>query len=876
MSSQNSEQARKEVHQWAVGHIESTVMKEARAVTKSRELQTMRKTVDKSMIDNFRFSALYERLSDMASTSLRIFQAFATSPRADKHTVRRQERTKLIVTSAALACLGEYSHANNLAKRVLGLYMYATGAQRQAIAVLSSLGLAESYSNIVSRNIARPRKPKAADTAQPGNELSQPTTADPTPPTQNQPTIITEAQTIPTATPPATAPIQRTGTLRQLSGSMRDMARAIASTGLYGVVYDNINIMFRNSEQVIGRHDSQENGTCATVFRLWKANIADLETTDFQKSFLDARPLRITDIIHTADESRQFKNNLVFTLLRLAVRFGGDGFKKFEGQLEKRQPVISKIDTHQTEIHPLPAWEIDESTIVGNAEVDNAIITELQLKNNMEEFWRRVRFLGGDQLSIAHLRALENIRAGHEAGYQGFFWGAWMPGLFHAKIADMHGFLVTHWGKPNAADRNPGCLAFHNTRLDRLPIVLSSLPPFRTSRDLVFVSLYARVLHCLLLVSKCKSLDEYICKTDSWEDFEAHGHAIYDQFMSASIVADLREHRAQCNPKVPPTEGDMVFENAVLFLRDAVISREFTDAIKAGDSGRVLLVLKIWALGFRGSGRTKYAYEMLHIIHNLTCVWPKPIRDIVMNNWLLNPTGKKNAFVEMDLVQEHLNFWIKNYYRAHGANASWEWLELVAPCVQALRDLANGMNDALGDDQGMRHAPADLTEDIKTLMVSLLEHGVYIIKKGRVLDDDDPLVKDIISVGLQQLMDSSKSPLIEYNENFKRLQRRRRKQAVVIPSFTSGLEPTMPAAPPAHGLETGAADVVSGQDLEEEPVESELALVLDEVTNGAAEPTLTREDAGDVALDMDIPQYVDYGDCDVSSGSEDGDDDDEP
>lgn len=75
-----------------------------------------------------------------------------------------------------------------------------------------------------------------------------------------------------------------------------------------------------------------------------------------------------------------------------------------------------------------------------------------------------------------------------------------------------------------------------------------------------------------------------------------------------------------------PTAGDMVFENAILFLRDAVISREFSDAVKCGDSGRVVLVLKIWALSFRGNGRTKYAYEMLHVIHNLTHVWPKKIR----------------------------------------------------------------------------------------------------------------------------------------------------------------------------------------------------------------------------------------------------------
>jgi hypothetical protein len=70
----------------------------------------------------------------------------------------------------------------------------------------------------------------------------------------------------------------------------------------------------------------------------------------------------------------------------------------------------------------------------------------------------------------------------------------------------------------------------------------------------------------------------------------------------------------------------MVFENAVLFLRDALISREFSDAVKAGDSGRVVLVLKTWALSFRGNGRTKYAYEMLHLIHNLTSVWSPATR----------------------------------------------------------------------------------------------------------------------------------------------------------------------------------------------------------------------------------------------------------
>lgn len=317
---------------------------------------------------------------------------------------------------------------------------------------------------------------------------------------------------------------------------------------------------------------------------------------------------------------------MVFTILRLVVKFGGDGFKKFQKELDAQQPTSDhKIEVHRTPLHPLPAWNIDESTITGNAEVDEAIVEELHLKKK-PRFWEWIRFLGGDQLSLARLRALEIIRAGQEGGYHGYFWGVWIPGLFHGKIADTHGGMVTHWGKPNAGTRNPGSLSFHNTRLDRLPITLTSLPPFRTCRDLIFVSLYARILHCLLLVSGYKTLDEYTSHVNSWDQLVSHAEMIYSQFTSSAKVEDLRWLRSQTPPDTPIKEGDMVFENAILFLRDALISREFTDAIKAGDSGRVFLVLKIWALSFRGSGRTKYAYEMLHLIHNFTHVWPEPIR----------------------------------------------------------------------------------------------------------------------------------------------------------------------------------------------------------------------------------------------------------
>ncbi|KAL1728864.1 hypothetical protein EV714DRAFT_213991, partial [Schizophyllum commune] len=645
----------------------------------------------------------------------------------------------------------------------------------------------------------------------------------------------------------------RPGTLRTLSESMRAAARRVASTGLYATVYDNINMVFRAAEQVVGRTDAQENGTCATIWPLHNAAAENMRVEDLQKSFDSATPLALDDILHTASEAATFRECLVHTILRVIVVYGGPGLKSFAQDVNAAQPTTSRqITVHQTPIHPLPAMEIDESTILGNGQVIEATIEELQVQTQAW-FNKHVLIFAGDQLSQARIRALVNIRAGQEAGLAGYFWGAWMPGLFHGKIADAHGLLFTHFGKPNSGARNPGSLWFHNTRLHRLPITLTSLPNYRTCRDLIFVSLYSRILHCLLLVSGAPSLEEYARNLTSFAQLKSDAEKIFDEYADAR-KAGIPYQAPDAGFRA--TQGDMVFENAVLFMRDALISREYTDAIKAGDSGRVLLVLKAWALSFRGNGRTKYAHEMLHIIHNVQKVWPPALARIITDNWLVNPTGKKNAFVEVDLMQEHLNFWIKIFYRAHGSNSSWEWLGVVAPCANVLRQLAKTMNNVLGaQSQGTRHAPADLTADIAELMKSLNEHDVYRVTPGRVLDDDDTPAKDIMGAGLQMLTDNATSPLNEYNASFTRLQRRRRRAPLVgqhphqlvastgTPAAAASAVPGPTSADSDSDTDTESEDT----DADSEDGEGELERVLTE----DEEPTLLVIEEEDVALDLD-------------------------
>ena len=101
---------------------------------------------------------------------------------------------------------------------------------------------------------------------------------------------------------------------------------------------------------------------------------------------------------------------------------------------------------------------------------------------------------------------------------------------------------------------------------------------------------------------------------------------------AASMITDAdRPDNEEPHPP-QPTQGDMVLENAILFLRDALIMRLLTDAVKCGDSGRLVLVLKVLALYYRGCGRNKYALEVLFLVHNLKHVWPEPLRYIQSYN----------------------------------------------------------------------------------------------------------------------------------------------------------------------------------------------------------------------------------------------------
>lgn len=121
--------------------------------------------------------------------------------------------------------------------------------------MLSHLGLTESYSNLIAKTAAilkpAPTNPDAPNPAASKTAKKR---------TKKKKKKTPEA--VPALAEPAVEGVnsadkkkqeRKPGTLKRLSDAMRGAYRVLAETGLYGTVYDNINFMDRNAEQIIGR-----------------------------------------------------------------------------------------------------------------------------------------------------------------------------------------------------------------------------------------------------------------------------------------------------------------------------------------------------------------------------------------------------------------------------------------------------------------------------------------------------------------------------------------------------------------------------------------------------------------------------------------------
>ncbi|KAJ7075015.1 hypothetical protein B0H15DRAFT_792379 [Mycena belliarum] len=514
------------------------------------------------------------------------------------------------------------------------------------------------------------------------------------------------------------------------------------------IVWDNLNIAFKVSEQRHNSKDSFENGTTGTLIPLFGVLRGELELELLEprltrKHIIDYEPL---DTLPRAEHIIQARRSALWHVQRILLEFFPNLGKKFDKD-HGEVPVIRAIPLHKSEHFPTPALKIDESSLDGTIDVlDTTVIRTLQLDGAGMRA-HGVMFAGGDLLSLSltdkagiHILPIPARREDTNLldRYGAYLKG--MLGLFHVKLSGTRGTLNEHWGEPNS--KFPGSLWSQNTFLERKAISggwkSKKLPPFRPAHELMLtLSLPAHILDGFRIYSGAESLDVWAESDPAWESVVSISETVVEKLCSASTVEELR--------LLPEADRDPQLENTILCNHDMLLLLLFTTSIKSGDVGTVLNVLAHWMVMFRGTGSMpKYADALFELINNLKR-WPPALREAYLNNWLVNLTGKIRAFKEIDLLQEHQNFWAKIIYNARGSNRSWEWLSMVTVIIFNLRDVMRNVQSQFKiPHHGISHTSPQTTIDIERLKGWIEANNLQTYMKDRAGKDHILRARDLM------------------------------------------------------------------------------------------------------------------------------------
>ncbi|KAF7348155.1 hypothetical protein MSAN_01768400 [Mycena sanguinolenta] len=328
-------------------------------------------------------------------------------------------------------------------------------------------------------------------------------------------------------------------------------------------------------------------------------------------------------------------------------------------------------------------------------------------------------FTDGDLLTDSLIDKIESARRNSDGEIEGMKASVRRFGLFHAKMAGARLVVNEHWGQPNSVW--PGSLWWeHNKLLKRKPMTAGwkakKATPWKPSHELLQISLAAHVKDGFRIHCNQDDLDEWAA-TATLCEFEAVAERVHYKLFSTAALDKLRALR--------PELRDITHENVILLNRDALFYIEFVSAIKKGDIGRVVNVLRVWMVMMR-SNKTmpRYADTIFETLARIDRYDPV-LKKFFLHNWLVNLVGRAYSFKEVDLLQEHQNFWAKIIYNAKGVNRSWEWLSMITVCIFTLRETMRTVQKSFDiPAYGERHTVPDMTAEVQKLADALRDEKI--------------------------------------------------------------------------------------------------------------------------------------------------------
>ncbi|RXW17874.1 hypothetical protein EST38_g7988 [Candolleomyces aberdarensis] len=546
------------------------------------------------------------------------------------------------------------------------------------------------------------------------------------------------------------------------------------------VVSDNVQVYARQRDPRMGRENKMITGMAATAIPMEAADpeAFNLKILLDQQAKQERKNLTTDQILNDIDGAH-LNNVAAFQFLQALIHYVPalshyqKDLKKFT---ERRLRKFARPEPlRPLRVVPLATNGANEMHV---QELKEAVsdFAGTQLGINEETLRERCWVFSGDGKTFDMLHRLRKFMAVEEGNFDSFRWLVPLLELWHTKWTDMSRVVRAHWGDVH----DPSSLAHFARKVDlQTPPNLRKVD-FYYGSHLINLVLDAHLINCwenhyntsglvtffehLSAGNQLPKFDDLVAIADSL----AKNHATTQAYeLSKKPGAEpppntpagspwLPKHNEEAMDTTPeqpssndmfddidlplPDEvgaddvaGDTTLANTILFLRDAIWWREVCLAVAEGDTGRVLEMFKIWIFTFAGSKNPLYSSFLLEIYCNFKYEFSEKLREAILMYWVVNLSGLPGCFIELDLLQEHFNFWLEQIVQHKGKEFDDPFYrEVVAMNVHHFLRLKDEMEEAvLLKARTKRHTAPHLDNEMQTLLEHIRTEELNKFRAGR-------------------------------------------------------------------------------------------------------------------------------------------------
>jgi len=136
------------------------------------------------------------------------------------------------------------------------------------------------------------------------------------------------------------------------------------------------------------------------------------------------------------------------------------------------------------------------------------------------------------------------------------------------------------------------------------------------------------------------------------------------------------------------------YRNMLLRIRDFDTIVEASQAMKAGDTGRLMFMWELWSIMCQAlPNMPHYSKSLPKLILTIKEFLPNSLSRVVEATLLISPHGRANHFVATDCFLELQNYWLKYFFNHSGIGTDINRLKDVfsinIPVVGGFLDIPN-------------------------------------------------------------------------------------------------------------------------------------------------------------------------------------------